>query len=221
MRDLLQPRVLQQASVAALVSALACYPRISLWSARPEPVWYLETVLFLCGIVLWGFVFAWHTPYSRRPVFIFNLKPDAFVAATLLGIGAAIACHLWLDPLLRPQLPEEYPADLEHWFAMMLFALALNQLFVVFAAFDWLMRLLKRRWLAASLTALFGAGVLAMKLHSLPTPISPSLWGILLAGRIIAGLLAVWFYLRGGVILVWWWTFLLGTRHLFDWTGHA
>ncbi len=221
MRDLLQPRVLNQASVAALVSALACYPRMSLWLNRPAPVWYLEATLFLCGIVMWGFVFAWHTPYTHRPVFIFKPEPGVFIAATLLGIVAAGACHLWLDPLLRSKWPEEYPADLEHWFALMLFSLALNQLFVVFAAFDWLIRLLKHRWLAAGLTALFGAGLLAMKIHSLATPISPPLWTVLLAGRIIAGLLAVWFYLRGGVTLVWWWTFLLGTRHFLDWTGHA
>ena len=103
----------------------------------------------------------------------------------------------------------------------MLFSLALNQLFVTFAPFDWLMRLFKKHWLAACLTVLFGACVLAMKIHSLAIPISPSLWTVLLASRIIAGFLAVWFYLRGGVILVWWWTFLFGTRYFLDWAGTA
>ncbi len=213
MRDLLHPRVLNQASVAAMVSALACYPRMSLWLNRSAPIWYLEAVLFLCSIVLWAFVFAWHKPYTNRPVFVLNLEPKVVAVATLLGIVAVIVYYFWLDPLLRPKLPEEYPADFKHWFAMMLFSLGLNQLFVTFAPFDWLMRLFKNRWLATCLTALFGTCVLAMKIHSLATPISPSLWTMLLTGRIIAGLLAVWFYLRGGVILVWWWTFLFGSRY--------
>jgi hypothetical protein len=103
---------------------------------------------------------------------------------------------------------------------MVLFSLALNQLFLIFAPFAWLMRLFKNRWVATSLTALFGACVLAMKIGSLPTPVPPLLLAGLLAGRIVMGFLAVSFYLRGGVILVWWWTFLFAARHLPDFTGN-
>lgn len=220
MRHLLQPRVLQLAGVAALVSTLACYPRLSLWLNRPAPVWYLATLIFLCSMILWGFVFAWHTPYTGRPAFMLKLEPAPFITATLLGIVAAAVFHLWLDPPLRSIMPEEYPVDLKHWFAQVLFFLALNQLFLVFAAFDWLIRLCKNRWVATSLTAAFGACVLAMKIHSMSTPVPPSLLMALLAGRIVMVFLAVSFYLRGGVILVWWWTFLFESQHLLNLTGN-
>lgn len=220
MRLLFQPRVLNRASLAAAISALACYPRLSLWLNRSAPLWYLEAVIFVCGIVLWSFVFAWHTPYTHRPVLVLKPEPRAFLTATFLGVIVAAAVQLWLDPLLRSTWPEEYPADLKHWLASVLFSLALNQLFLIFAPFAWLMRLLKNRSLAACLTALFGAGVLAMKAQSLGTPIPPPLLAVLLAGRAVMGLLAVGLYLRGGVVLVWWWTFLFEARLLPDLSGH-
>ena len=214
MRHLFQPRVLNQASLAAALSALACSPRLALWLNRPGPVWYLEAVLFLCGIMLWSFVFAWHGPYTNRPVFDFKPERRAFATATVIGLLAATVIHFSLDPLLRSKMPQEYPADLKLWLASLLFSLALAQLFLIFAPFDWLTRLFKNRRLAAGLTALFGALVLAMKINSLAAPLSPSLTATLLAGRLVMTALAVWFYLRGGVFLVWWWTFLFEARHL-------
>jgi hypothetical protein len=220
-RSLAQPRVLISASLAALATALACYPRLSLWLNRPYPIWYLEAVIFLSSIVLWGFVFAWHTPYTNRPVFTLRLEPKPFLAVTLVGIIAAVVFHLFLDPSLRSKMPEEYPADPEQWFAMVLFSLAFNQLFLLFAPFAWLMRLFKNRWVATSLTVLFGACVLAMKIPSLPTPVPPLLLAAFLAGRIGMGFLAVWFYLRGGVVLIWWWTFLFEARNLLNLAGNS
>ncbi len=220
MRLLLQPRVLNVAGMAALGSALACYPRLSLWLHRPAPIWYLETAIFVCSIVLWSFVFAWHAPYTGRPVLVFKVESRPFLLATLTGIIAAMGYHRWLDPLLATVLPEEYPADVKHWLAAVPFALALNQLFMTFAPCDWLLRLLKNRRLAIGLTALFGAGVLALKLDALRMPLPPLLLAALLAGRVVFGLLAVSFYLRGGVMLVWWWTFLFEARHLLDLAGN-
>src|SRR5580698_7278086 len=98
MRHLLQPRVLNMACVAALVSALACYPRLSLWLNRPGPLWYLEAIIFLCTIMLWGFVFAWHEPYTKRPPFVLNLEAIPVILATLTGVYAAEVYNLWLDP---------------------------------------------------------------------------------------------------------------------------
>ena len=216
MRHLFQPRVLNLAVIAALASALASYPRLSLWLNRSAPVWYLEGTIFLCGIVLWGFVFAWHTQYTHRPVFILKPEPGPFIAATVVAIIAAAVFDLLLDPSLRSKLPEEYPADLEHWFAFLLFTLAINQLFLLFAPFDWLMRLFKNRWLATNLTVLFGAMLLAIKTQSLPAQLPPLLFAALLTGKVVTGFLAVAFYLRGGVLLVWWWTFLFETRHLLN-----
>ena len=219
MRHLLQPRVLQLASLAALGSTLACYPRLALWLHHPKPVWYLAAVIFTCGITLWGFVFAWHAPYLHRPAFDLKQEPKLFLAVTLAGMFAAAICQQWLDPALRPFLPEEYPADAQHWLAALLFSLALTQLFLIFAPVVWLMRLCKSRWLAASLTVLFGTGVLALKLSSLATPVPLLLLAGLLAGRLLLGCLAVGFYLRGGVLLVWWWTLLLEMRHWLSFTS--
>ena len=218
-RHLLQPRILNLAVIAALASAVACYPRVALWPNRSAPVWYLEGAIFLCGIVLWGFVFAWHTQYAHRPVFILKLEPKLFVGVTAAAIIAAAVFDLAIDPSLRSKVPEDYPFDLVHWFAFVLFSLALNQLFLLFAPFAWLMRLFKRRWVATNLTVLFGVILLAMRIHSFPTPLPPLLAAALLTGKIVMGFLAVSFYLRGGVLLVWWWTFLFEARHLLNLTG--
>lgn len=219
MRHLVQPRVLKLAGIAALVSAVASYPRLSFWLNRSAPVWYLEATIFFCGIVLWGFVFAWHTQYTRRPVFLFKLEPGPFIAVTLIGITAAVVFHLFLDPSLRPKIPEEYPVDLQQWFAMVLFYLFFNQLFLLFAPFAWSMRLFQNRWVAASLTVLFGIFVLVIRVQASPLPFPAPLLAAFLAGRIVTGFLAVWFYLRGGVLLIWWWTLLFEARNLLNLTG--
>ena len=220
MRRLAQPRVLNSAVIAGLATALASYPRMTLWLNPSAPIWYLEAMIFLCSIVLWGFVFAWHEPYTRRPVWTFKLEPKSFVAATLIGIIAAAAFYFFLDPSLRAQVPGEYPADLKNWLAQVLFSMFLTQLFLLFAPFAWLMRLCKNIRVATVLTVLFGAFVWIIKNQSLPAPIHSPLFAALLAGRIVMGFLAVWFYLRGGIILIWWWTILFEARLLPDLAGH-
>jgi hypothetical protein len=216
MRHLLQPRVLKTASTAAAISALASYPRLLLWQHRPAPIWYLEATIFISCIILWGFVFAWHEPYTRRPVLILKLDLTPLIVATLTGIGTASAFHFWLDPSLRSEFPEEYPPDLKHWLAAVPFILAFNQLFLIFAPFDWLMRLGKNRWAATILTGLLGAVLLVMKIHTLSASIAAPLLAVMLAGRFVAGFLVIWLYLRGGVILVCWWACLIECRHLLD-----
>jgi hypothetical protein len=62
MRRLADPNVLRSAILAALLTTLACAPRVLLWTTRPYTLGYLEAVLFFGSIVLWAFVFAWHTP---------------------------------------------------------------------------------------------------------------------------------------------------------------
>ena len=221
MRQLVQPRVLALASIAALVTTLACYPRISLWLNRSAPLWYLEAVIFFCGIILWGFVFAWHEAYTHRPVFTRKLEPRLFITVTVAGIAVATAFHLFIEPVLRLKTPEDYPANLRQWLAMALFSLAFNQLFFIFAPFAWLMRLFQDRRVATMLTVLFGAFVLMIKNHSVAQHRLPfSLLAMLLAVRIGMGFLAVLFYLRGGVLLSWWWTFLIEARNLPDFTDN-
>lgn len=181
-------------------------------------MWYLEAAIFVCSISLWSFVFAWHEAYSKRLVITFKVEPKLILLTTLIGIATALAAHQWLDPSLRSAMPEDYPVDLKQWLAALLFSLTFNQLFLVFAPFAWFLRVLKNQWVAASLTALFGAGILAMKAHSLAIPIPPSLLTLLVAGKVVTGLLAVWLYLRGGILLLWWWAVLFESRY---WLGLA
>ncbi|MGB7748333.1 MAG: hypothetical protein WBN75_13720 [Verrucomicrobiia bacterium] len=220
MRNLAQPRVLKLAGIAALATTLACHPRLSFWLNRPASIWYLEAVMFFCSIILWSFVFAWHTQYAHRPVFTFKIEPRLFAIVTVAGIGVAAGYHLFLDPSLRLKTPEEYPADVKQWLAIVLFSLAFNQLYFVFAPFAWLVRLFQKRRVATCLTVLFGAIVLAIKYQSSTTPIPSPLFATLLAVRIGMGFLAVSFYVRGGVLLSWWWTLLIEARHLLNLTGN-
>ena len=176
--------------------------------------------MFLCSIILWSFVFAWHTQYAHRPFFNFKIEPRLFVTATVAGIVVATVLHLFLDPALRLKTPEEYPADAKQWLAMVLFSLAFNQLYLIFAPFAWLIRLFQNRWVATCLTVLLSVIVMAIKIRSTPAPFPPPLFAALLAGRVVMGFLAVSFYLRGGVLLIWWWTLLIEARHLVDVAGN-
>jgi hypothetical protein len=166
--------------------------------------------------VLWSFVFAWHTPYTNRPIFFVRFNSKLFLAATFAGIALSLASKLWLDPSLRAALPEDYPADWQHWLAGIPFVFAFGQLFLTFAPCDWLMRLCRNQRIAAVLTAAFGVSVTAMKLQPHAGAISTTVFVCFLAGRFLGALLAVIFYLRGGMVLAWWWAFLFELRLLPD-----
>jgi hypothetical protein len=214
MRHLLQPRTLYWGSLAAAGSALACWPRLALWKASHLPLPYLLFSIFICSIVLWSFVFAWHTPYTRRPIFAAKFSPKLFSITTAIGIVLAGVSKVWLDPQMRAVFPEDYPADLIHWLAEVLFVFGLGQLFLTFAPCDWLMRLCRNQTITMALTASFGASVMAMKLQPHAGEISTPIFACILAGRFLGGLLAVFFYLRGGMALAWWWAFIFELRLL-------
>ena len=214
MRSLAQPEVLKLAGTGALASALACYPRLSLWPHRNYPIWYLEAIIFLGGIFLWAFVFAWHTKYAQRRVVAFQMELTPFVLATLAGIVAAVILHLALDPSLRLKTPEDYPARLDQWIAMTLFSLALTQLFLVFAPFAWSLRVFQSRPVAILFTVLFGVFVMMLKTRTSLTPLPSSLFWALILARIVVGGLSLYFYWRGGLMLASWWVLLLQARHL-------
>src|SRR6185312_8072794 len=105
-------------------SAVLSFPRMWLWENRPSTLWYAEATIFLCGFVLWAFVFAWHTEYTRRPLFTLKIEPFIFVIATLAGIMAALGLHLLVDPGLRARHPQDFPADFKNWIASTLFTLS-------------------------------------------------------------------------------------------------
>lgn len=214
MRRLAQPEVLKSSALAALLTALLCCPRLLLWKDRPWPIWYLEALLFLGSIVLWGFVFAWHTAYTQRPVFTLKIPPKALLLATVVGIATAAGLLLFLDPISRQRTPEDYPTDLKQWLSHTLFSLAFLQLFLTFAPFAWLMRLFRNQGIAFALTVLLGVLVLTLKSSSSPRPVPTGFFLWLLAARIVLGWFPVWLYLRGGVLLAWWWGLLIHARHL-------
>jgi hypothetical protein len=215
MRSLAQPEVLRNAAIASAVTATLCYPRLALWSNRLYPIWYLEAVLLLGGTVLWAFVFAWHAKYTSRAVFIWKIEPVPFAVATGAGLAVAALLKIFGDPQLRAKNPEEYPQDVEQWIAMTLFSLAFTQLFLVFAPFAWLIRLLRRRAVGAVMTAVFGMVVLWIKNDASKHPFPPPMMAGILGVRLVVGLFSVYLFLRGGVLLVWWWELLVQGRNLF------
>ena len=216
MRRLAQPQVVVSAIVAAALSTALCAPRLLLWSKRPFPVWYLEATIFFGGFVLWAFVFAWHAEYTRRPFFTAKINSALFTGATLAGVLAAIGLRFLLDPSFRRITPEDYPPDLQHWIASVLFALAFTQLFLFYAPFAWLMRLFHNNQVALWLTVAFNVIVLLLKMHASPTPPPLSMVFGFLALRIAYAYFIVWFYLRGGILLVTWLGLLIEARHLLD-----
>ena len=219
MRRLAQPKVVTSAAVAAALSALLCLPRMLLWTDRKFPLWYAEATLFFGGFVFWAFVFAWHTEYTHRPVFTLKIRPDVFAMATLAGVLGAAVSHFCFDPSLRLINPEEYPVDFEHWIASTLFALAFTQLFLVFAPFAWAVRLFRNERVAMGLTVTLGVMVWLLRVRSSPHDLPSSLFAELFVVRIVQGVLAVWFYLRGGILLVWWLGLLIEARHLLGFHG--
>ena len=122
---------MKNASVTALASALAAYPCLTLWVERVYPLWYLEAAIFLCGMILWSFVFAWHTLYTRLPVFRWKVERKLWLAASLAATGLATIQLHWFDPTLRVLIPQDYPKNFDQWFASTLFILGFNQLFLV------------------------------------------------------------------------------------------
>jgi hypothetical protein len=215
MRRLAQPEVLKSAGLAALLTSLACYPRFALWQI-PYPIWYLESVLFVGSFVLWAFVFAWHTQFTDRPVFNKRIEARLWLAATVAGVLVASVLHVFLDPTFKTRTPADYPISIDEWLGMTAFALAFNPLFLIFAPLAWAVRLMRRVWVASIFTVLFGVFVMAIRIQSAPSPLPPIVFMELLALRLVLGSCSVYFYLRGGVGLVWWWALLLQLRHLLD-----
>jgi hypothetical protein len=219
MRRLAQPKVVTSAAIAASLSAAFSLPRMLLWGTRKLPVWYLEATVFFGGFVLWAFVFAWHTNYTNRPVFTFKLKSSLIVAATLGGIFLALTFHYLLDPAMRQVTPQDFPKDFPHWVASTLFSLAFTQLFLLYAPFAWVMRLVRNEQVATWMTVALGITVLIMKIGSSSASVPPMLIAELLLLRIAGTYLGIWFYLRGGILIVWWLELLVEARHLLDIQG--
>lgn len=215
MRTLSEPAVIKSSTIAAALTSLACYPRLATAVELRYPVWYLEALLFLGGIVLWAFAFAWYPKYTNRPLFTLRVGWQFWALATVVGIGGTLVLQYLIDPALRARTPSEFPLTFIDWAARVLFSLAFTQLMLIFSPFSWLLRLFQRTTPAVVLTVMFGLAVLAMRNRgSLPMP-AELLVGLILF-RVTASLLSIYLFLRGGVLPVWWFALMLQTRHLFE-----
>ena len=215
MRTLAEPTILKSAVCAAGLMAFACYPRLATAVELRYPVWYLEALLFLGGIVLWAFTFAWYPKYTSRPLFTLRAGWRLWTLATIAGIGGAVLLHYLIDPALQAATPSEFPPTLLDWVARVLFSLTFTQLLLIFSPFAWLLRLFQRTKPAVVLTVFFGLAVLAVKNHRGP-PMPVGLLKGLIIFRVTASWLLTFLFLRGGVAPVWWCNLILQSRHLFE-----
>ena len=214
MRSLLQPGVLKSAGIAALITSLLCFPRLAVWSDRQHPLWLLSLTLAWASFILWSFVLGWRPQDTHRSILAVKARPALWITATFAGLAGAVVLHRYIDSVLQPLVPGDYPDTHKAWLAMTLFTLGFDQLFLCFAPFAFFARLSHNKRAAASLTVLFGLALLCLKLHSLALQISPFFIAELILWRTAVGLLTLCFYLKGGALLAWWWVLVLQLRHL-------
>src|SRR5947207_3242222 len=204
MRSLLQPGVLKSAGTAALITSLVCIPRLALWSGRSHPLWLLSLTLAWASFILWSFVLGWRPQDTHRSMLALKPRWALWRAATLAGLAGAVVLHSFIDSVLRPLVPGDYPSTLLAWLAMTLFTLAFDQLFLCFAPFAFFVRLLQNRRAATCLTVLFGLALLCLRIKSLASQLSPFLIAELYVCQTVAGLLTLYFDLHGCAFLEFW-----------------
>lgn len=215
MRRLADPSVLKSSAIAAGVTSLACCPRLLAAGERRYPLWYLEALLFLGGMVLWAFVFAWYPKYIGRPVFTARAGPRLWLLATGAGLIGGFLMHQLVDPGIRAQAPNDFSPTLWDWMTRVLFNLTFTQLLLIFSPFAWTLRLFQNTTAAVVLTVLFGLLVLAVKNQG-GAPMPGGLLTGLIVFRVTSSLLSTYLFLRGGAVLVWWHALVLQSRHLFE-----
>jgi len=176
------------------MTSLASYPRLVLWTERPYQLWFLTLTLAWASFILWSFVFAWHSKYTHRPVLVVRTNLRIWGFATVAGLIGASVLARYIDPVLRPLVPDDYPATVESWLAMTLFLLAFDQLFLCLAPFAFFLRLSHRPSIAASLTVLFGVFLVYLKARAWPGEFSPAFILELFAWRVVAGFFRFRFY---------------------------
>lgn len=211
-RALSQTAVLRNAALAALLTALACLPRFVLWEKRQVPVWYLALALLLATFVLWAFVFAWHDQYTGRNAFGISSRPQLWFAVTAYGILGAVVAQVLVDPKLRAVVPEDFPTDVKSWLASASFALFFTQLFLILAPVAFFVRLIRKHEAVILLTVLFNVFVTLMKASEVSLPHDLTLQ--ILVVRTIGVTVSVYFYLEGGILMLWWVGLLIHARHL-------
>lgn len=174
----------------------------------------LEGVLFGVSLIMWVMVLAWHEKYSKRPVLVWDTGRRFWIAATLCALLGGLLMSGFVDPWLRTLTPEAYPDDLAQWRAILFFRTTFALLFLILAPLAFFLRLLPSWRHAAGATVCFGVFVTSLKINAMPTAPSPAWIAGLMILKAASMSLGVFFYLRGGALLVFWWVLLSETRHL-------
>ena len=202
--------------MAGLLTTLASLPALATAPGHPYPLSLAASLFFFCVFLLWAFVFAWHFQYTARPVFLPPFQPKLWLSATVYGLLVGLLVWQFLDPSLRQIVPAEYPANTGSWMATSLFQICFGPLYVCFAPFAFFMRLTRRPPVATALTVAWGLFVEYLVLGNHPTLPPVTLTAIIMLRSVISGFVAVYFYLNGGVLLIWWVGLLLQLRLLLE-----
>jgi hypothetical protein len=202
------------AGAAALITSLACWPRLAAWPGRRDPLVFLWLLLLWSAFVLWSFVLGWHFQYTGKRPLALRGPPRLWLTATLYGLASALALRFFIDPRMRLIAPAEYPGDWRSWFALGGFTLAFEPLFLWFAPFAFFVRLARSPPTALALTVLFGVFVLYLRLDSAPGLPPPAFLAALVLLRVVGGFVGLYFYLNGGAWPAWWLVLLAHLRHL-------
>jgi hypothetical protein len=196
-----------------MITSLVCLPRLVLWRDRSHPLWLLSLTLAWAAFILWSFVFAWRPHNPHRSILAVKARLALWSAATFAGLAGAVVLRLFIDSVLQPLVPGDYPGTYEEWLAMTLFLLAFDQLFLCFAPFAFFVRLSQNQRAAAGLTVCFGLALLGLRIRSLIPQLSPFFVAELCVWRAAVGFLTLYFYRNGGALLAWWWVLLMQLRH--------
>ena len=221
MRSLSQPTVMKRATVAALFTVAACYPRLALWKDRPMLLGFLATLLGLVSFVMWAFVVAWIPEHARTTLFARRFDGRLWAMATFAGLAGGGLLWGAFDPSLRSLLPQDYPTTRMAWVAATLFHVAFVQLFLSFAPLAFFVRLFGDRMLAAALTVLFGLFLLLVQVNAAEVELSGWLVAGMIAARILFGAVGMYLLLQGGLLPVWWSALLIQSRLLIGLDGRA
>jgi hypothetical protein len=214
MDSLVRKDTMRSAAIAAAVSTLICYPRLALWTERPNALWFLGTMLLLVSFILWSFVFAWYPRQLGRPVIQSQNTIRTWVLASTGGILGGLLLLIAVDPTLRNARPADYPTSLPTWTFATLFNLGFSQLFLCYAPMAFFLRLFRQPTAAVGLTVLFGLGLLAAQLDAVHIELHPRFVLRLYVLLVLFGGIAALLFLRGGLLPAATWTLLLECRLL-------
>jgi hypothetical protein len=214
MHSLVQIDTMRSAAIAAAISGLVCYPRLAIWTGRPNSLWFMLTMLVLVSFMLWSFVFGWYPRFMSRPVVHFHPGRGVWVLAVAGGLIGGMILRFGVDPILRAARPGDYPASAAEWIVFTLFSLGFSQLFVSYAPLSFFLRLFGRATAAIGLTVLFGLGLLAAQLQGTGVELEPSFLVSLYLIRALFGVMSGILFLHGGLLPTMSWALLLELRLL-------